>query len=1526
MQSGFGQPTAHAVNPTPSAAPSATPGPPPGGGEGGEGEGPEPSCSGGAPGLITSSGYTPLNVVVLFAEAGSPSDLLLTQPNQLPLVPDATDNVFTSATAGEYLVTTSFEFAIFTPQFGTTRTSTGAYGKVLQEAPGSWLVCFEDGSDGDFDDLVIRVWTASCDAETPVDLPPSDPVKVSYDPRYLWTPSDPLFLEKAAVMAEAIRSRAVAARDAYRNIFDDFGAQDDVPDHLDIHVECQLPWWIHAPAFTESQDSIRIKTESLKQWLLSAEVGVGYDPSPVVVGSEWADTIDHEVLHTLQYKAMGDWPFAMRYLGGDYANLEGSAVVGQDLQPDFDDLADDEDSTASFRSIIGAFLEDHSAITLTSNDGIHPYAAAGFLQYLGERYGTRTPLEARVAEFIRATYRGGSRLAGLASATSRTETQVVDALRDFYVALYTREASNATSLAHRYRILDETTLSGASPTFEAPDPGLSWGVLNPGPPKVVPFSESASLEATAAAVYELPVAPGTSQLRVTIHAQHVGGRTPNDRLRLAFVPKTDASGSENVITEWLSVLTGPGVGKTSEYELPAAGLSKLGVIAVAGTTKATYTIDVSALSGPAGLTIDDVGTVIAGHSIPVFVHPTVGGIGARKQPLSAFSATIDGSPATVTAIFDQGSKAKLHVRSATVLSAGTHALVVTYQIGGSSATASDSFTVVAGGPPTISLDAPQLGGAGSAGTAIEISTILSDDLVGIPGATVTATVTDPNGVARTFPLIDVGAEYDAGYDDGAYGATVTGTQVPGTYAIEITASGLDGSGNPYTVTSSGSTALGAIVDGDGDGVADAVELELDLDPADPSDGATDVDGDGAGSATELAAGSDPVDADTDQGGEADGSELAAGRSPLTAADDEALPEVTVGALAKDGRTVEVTVAASDGTTPVRVLRVGPSSTTDLGLHPGAGQTFTDGPLVAGEYHYDAAAESASGARGVIVSSNTVVARDDATAPFARLLVAAGATLTSDAAVPIAFIDRSETPTEMRLAESEADLETAPWVPFLAETTFSLDATAGAHSILAELRDAASNESGAIGGSIVLDLSPPTSTAGALPVSTLSSFVYVPYTASDDYALGGVELYVRYRPTPNAGWTSWARATMGMSSPIYYSFNNGPGFYEFASVAADAAGNRETLPASGDAPIRYGPEIVNDDTGTASQSSPRARTGLDGNVYAVWTDARNSVSLTDLYFAKRNATAETWGTNERVDDAAVAVSNGSIAVDSAGNAYAVWVDARSGNKDIYFSKRSVASGTWSTSVRINDDTGTAVQDNPAIAVSSTGEAIAVWVDNRSNKINIYSARLAAGGSTWSANYKVSADGNNPKNPPDLVIGADGIAYATWPHLKNGKWVSFFSSLPSGGTTWSSNVQLSDSTKSQGSPRIGVDGAGTLLVVYLDGSTAVLARRRPAGTSTWSAPTTISSVASGRPPAIGVRANGVGYAVWNDNSLRLYGARYEPSTQTWGPQQQITTTTNHADPTVGLISGTAIIVVEEGAIGSPHDIRALAQAVP
>ena len=74
-------------------------------------------------------------------------------------------------------------------------------------------------------------------------------------------------------------------------------------------------------------------------------------------------------------------------------------------------------------------------------------------------------------------------------------------------------------------------------------------------------------------------------------------------------------------------------------------------------------------------------------------------------------------------------------------------------------------------------------------------------------------------------------------------------------------------------------------DSDGDGLFDGFEVETGLDPKDPADGAADPDGDGLDNPGEQAAGTDPFDADTDDDGLTDREEL--GIDPLNFDTDEA---------------------------------------------------------------------------------------------------------------------------------------------------------------------------------------------------------------------------------------------------------------------------------------------------------------------------------------------------------------------------------------------------------------------------------------------------------------------------------------------------------------------------------------------------------------------------------------------------------------------------------------------------------------
>ena len=197
------------------------------------------------------------------------------------------------------------------------------------------------------------------------------------------------------------------------------------------------------------------------------------------------------------------------------------------------------------------------------------------------------------------------------------------------------------------------------------------------------------------------------------------------------------------------------------------------------------------------------------------------------------------------------------------------------------------------------------------------------------------------------------------------------------------------------------------------------------------------------------------------------------------------------------------------------------------------------------------------------------------------------------------------------------------------------------------------------------------------------------------------------------------------------------------------------------------------------------------------------------------------------------------MDSSGNAFALWVDYRRGNPDIYFSFRP-AGGNWGANVRVNDDAGTAFQHSPAVAVDGNGTVYAVWTDGRNDVGgDIYFSFLPPG-SGWQPNVRVNDDnGFAPQHEPSIALDGARNAYAVWRDGRNGGDQIFFAHRPSGGS-WQTNVRVDDDSggANKYQPVLAVDPAGNACAAWQDyrnGSSDpdIYAAYRPANTGVWAA---------------------------------------------------------------------------------------------
>lgn len=513
---------------------------------------------------------------------------------------------------------------------------------------------------------------------------------------------------------------------------------------------------------------------------------------------------------------------------------------------------------------------------------------------------------------------------------------------------------------------------------------------------------------------------------------------------------------------------------------------------------------------------------------------------------------------------------------------------------------------------------------GSAGAPINIGLAVGGLNGGLLDARVIATVTDPSGTVRRYPMTDVGATNDGVGGDGIYGASAWTTPTAGGYQIRVDADGVDGAGQAFTRVWTGQVTLGPKVDSDGDGLADAAELRWNLNPADPTDAAADLDGDGLTWVQEANASTDPLLSDTDGGLESDRTEVAAGRDPLDPADDVAIPQVVVIAQPEDGRRVTLLAHTEGGTGSVVIDRVRPGGAVRIGTFPSSDSPIIDGPLAAGVYVYRAWVVLPGGAEGVPVDVGPIQVADDAVAPGSTLVLNDGAWQTGDRNVIARFVDLTEPVTSMRLALTESGLATTAWQAFAPTVDVTLAAMVGPQRVYAQVRDAAGRESlvfSAIIDLTVVDDTAPVTTGGPLPAATSSSTISVPFAASDvGTGSVAVELWQRERSASADPWSSWHFARSSDTSPIAIELV-ADGEYQFYTLGIDKAGNQEAPPPGADAVILLDRVVPNSSAGPvqASYSTPTTPIPFASS------DDRSGVATVELWSRYRATSADPWGT-------------------------------------------------------------------------------------------------------------------------------------------------------------------------------------------------------------------------------------------------------------------------------------------------------------
>jgi hypothetical protein len=228
------------------------------------------------------------------------------------------------------------------------------------------------------------------------------------------------------------------------------------------------------------------------------------------------------------------------------------------------------------------------------------------------------------------------------------------------------------------------------------------------------------------------------------------------------------------------------------------------------------------------------------------------------------------------------------------------------------------------------------------------------------------------------------------------------------------------------------------------------------------------------------------------------------------------------------------------------------------------------------------------------------------------------------------------------------------------------------------------------------------------------------------------------------------------------------------------------------------------------------TGLN----AVWTDQR--IGNPDIFQQRLDLAFARISSNLLLNDdqAGSQQLSPDVAKLPLGSAALVWRDSKTDPGDVYLQRVTAAGALSGSAMRVNDDPGLSLQNNPRIGTSGAGDMVTVWEDSRTATgiagQNIFAQRIAAAGTKVGPNFVVNDDGTlAPKSQPDIGVGVEGSFKIVWTDERSGRKQIFLQRYSSSGTAAGANQLVPDvpSATESFAPHIGVRDDGSSVVTYL-----------------------------------------------------------------------------------------------------------------
>lgn len=341
---------------------------------------------------------------------------------------------------------------------------------------------------------------------------------------------------------------------------------------------------------------------------------------------------------------------------------------------------------------------------------------------------------------------------------------------------------------------------------------------------------------------------------------------------------------------------------------------------------------------------------------------------------------------------------------------------------------------------------------------------------------------------------------------------------------------------------------------------------------------------------------------------------------------------------------------------------------------------------------------------------------------------------------------------------------------------------------------------------------------------------------------------------------------------------------------------------------------------SGQSSAKAQVAVDpsGNVVAVWERFNGSNWIAQG--ARYHSASNSWSATADLSAAGQTAVDAQVAVDSSGNAIAVWERFNGSYTVVQASRFDAGTGTWGAVVDLSASGQHG--DNPQVAFSPSGDAIALW----SRGGIIQSSTFSAGTGTWGAAADISVPGQ-PATDPQVAFAPSGDAIGVWERSDGSNAILRWAKYSGATKTWGSTAALSASGQDSDRVRLAFDPVGNAIAVWerSNGSHTIARGARYIGAGNfWGATEDLSAggADAGR-PHVALDASGNAIAVWerSDGAHTIAQAsRFNATTNLWGAAQDLSAPGQNAGrPHVAFDGAGSAVAVFERSDGSNTRIQ-------